>query len=389
MAYDTIGSAVVNSKLPFGADIPSRAAAIAEINELLSSKTYTPTNELLNVPPVTTANIPILKPELNNSIPTNIATAANAFAVSMLQVKNVQQMNVEALAQVIPNLETIKDLDVNGTTIPVNSSAVNTAKSLIANGSGQDGTYTMCDFFGAMSGVGYNYVSLLSSIDGLDTTTLETIYDSMITLLSGGGPYDASLQTLITNAETEMQNIINSQYAKVQSLNTLYNSFGTQLLIEQNARTSALPNPDDVVSAQYPTTTISFVDQVPNMAIETQPCMAAQVLENISDSTTSTGQSLIGMMRESRNQARLELAGGQLDNNIPDVIPEVATNNLGLDKATGAPNTPGSLAGTPFQSLVPPSLDVFNITPTIAPSIYTPGQASDEVELCNCDCWQN
>jgi len=389
MSYDQIGSAVVNPKLPFGNDVPTRAAAIAELNDILSSKIYTPTSEILNVPPVTTANIPILKPELTNAVPQNIATAANAFAVSMLQVKNVQQMNVEALAQVIPNLETIKDLNVNGTNIPVNSTQVNAAKSLIANGSGQDGTYTMCDFFGAMSGVGYDYVTLLSSIDSLDTTVLETIYDSMITLLSGAGPYNASLQTLITNAQTEMQNIINGQYQKVQALNTLYNGFGTQLTIEQNARINALPNPDDIVASQYPSTTISFVDQVQNMAVETQPCMAAQVLENISDTATSTGQSLIGMMRETRNQARLELAGGQLENNIPDVLPEVAVNNLGLDKATGAPNTPGSLAGTPFQSLVPPSLDVFNITPTIAPSIYTPGQASDEVELCNCDCWQN
>ena len=102
-----------------------------------------------------------------------------------------------------------------------------------------------------------------------------------------------------------------------------------------------------------------------------------------------TGQNLIALMRQERNQARLEIAGGELDNNIPDQLPVPISNNLNIPKVTGAPSVPGSLAGSPYQGIVPPNLDVFNITPTITPSIYTPEEASGVVEECNCECWQN
>jgi hypothetical protein len=48
--------------------------------------------------------------------------------------------------------------------------------------------------------------------------------------------------------------------------------------------------------------------------------MAAQTLEAISDLTSATGQSIVGMMRENRNQSRLNLVVS-LDNNIPDNVP--------------------------------------------------------------------
>ena len=167
-----------------------------------------------NLPATNSAGVPILQSTLDSVVPSNIAASANAFAVSLLQVKNIEKMNVEKFAQIIPNLETSKDLAIGGTNVPTNTTAATSALALIANGSGPDGTYQMSDFFGAMSGTPYQCANTQSTINQLDTSALDTIYDSMITLLSGAGPYNASLQTLITNAETAILNISTSNQIK-------------------------------------------------------------------------------------------------------------------------------------------------------------------------------
>lgn len=342
-----------------------------------------------NLPSINSAGVPILRSTLDSIVPTNIAASSNAFAVSLLQVKNIEKMNVEKFAQIIPNLETTKDLAINGTNIPTDASAATAALALIANGSGPDGTYQMSDFFGAMSGTPYECANTQSAINQLDTTSLDTIYDSMITLLSGAGPYNASLQTLITSAESAIASIASSNPSQATTLNNLWSSLGTQLTIEQNARIAALPSADTVYTPPAQPTATAFVDMIPTFAVQTQPNQAAQTLEQIANVSNIYGQSIIGMMREARNTARLGLAGGELDNNIPSTLPQTEQNGLGIPKVTGAPTTLGSLAGSPYQNLVPPTLDVFNTTPTITPSIYTPAEASAEVDLCNCDCWQN
>ena len=341
-----------------------------------------------NLPATNSAGVPILQSTLDSVVPPNIAASANAFAVSLLQVKNIEKMNVEKFAQIIPNLETTKDLAIGGTNVPTDTTAATAALALIANGSGPDGTYQMSDFFGAMSGTPYQCANTQSTINQLDTSALDTIYDSMITLLSGAGPYNASLQTLITNAETAILNISTSNPALATTLNNLWSSLGTQLTIELNARIAALPSADTVYTSPATPTATAFVDMIPTFAVQTEPNQAAQTLEKIANTTNVYGQSIVGMMREARNTVRLGLAGGELDNNIPSTLPQTEQNGLGIPKVTGAPTTLGSLAGSPYQNLVPPSLDVFNTTPAITPSIYTPAEASVEVDLCNCDCWQ-
>jgi hypothetical protein len=52
------------------------------------------------------------------------------------------------------------------------------------------------------------------------------------------------------------------------------------------------------------------------------------------------------------------------------------------------PNT-GNGNTSPWTTLVPPPIDIINITPIVIPSIITPSQAIEEVILCNCDCWDH
>ena len=322
------------------------------------------------------------KDYLGGILPTDIGIACGAFSMAMQQIKNISNMNIEKFAQVVTNLEVTVGLTVNGTSSPNNNDVLDTMIAQLALGSGVNGTYTMCDFFGAMSGVPYNLSKIKGLIDQLTTASLQVIYSNIKTLLSGAGPY-TTLQSLIDQANTEIATIQTNFLSISQELNTLYNNLGKQLLIEKNARTLALTSTIDSTSLDV----YNFVNNVERYAEDTNPYQSAQVLERICDLSTIGGQSIVALMREVRNAKRLGFAGGILDNNIPNEIPVESTNGLGFEKITGEAQTPGSFAGSPETNLIPQNLDIFHISSTLLPAVVTPDQAIDDVVKCNCDCW--
>ena len=321
---------------------------------------------------------------LNNIIPADIAAACDAFSISMQQIKNVSTMDIQKLAQVVSTIETMQDLNLNNTNIPTNQALVLPALAQIANGSGDNGTYTLYDTFGALVGNAYKLEEIQTTILALQTPALATIYVNIKTLLMGAGPY-TSLQGLIDSANTEIANIMSSNSTDAGYLNTLWDELGTQLQKEIDLRGSIIST-DAVGSIND---IFAFVDNMNQYATETQPEMSVDVLEKISDMNTVGGRSIIGLMREIRNAYRVMLAGGILDNDISNRLPTLYVNNLGIPKATGLA-VPGSLAGSPEANLIPLNLDVYTYKPTtVTSSIYTPNQAIDEVIRCNCDCWDN
>jgi hypothetical protein len=309
---------------------------------------------------------------LNGILPPDVATACGAFSVSMRQVKKIKNVPVEKFAQVVANLETTKNLDlIGGTDIPVDTSLVSSAVDLIALGSGPNGTYTVSDFFGCMSGLPYAWSDIQNLITQIQTTSLSTIYGSLYTTIAAGPissdpgditAYNNAIQSLISNAEAEILNIYNSNIAAATLLNTLYDYAGTQLTIEQTARNTALspvPYPGrDPNLSQYPTTIYSFVDTIPIYAEDTAPHMTAQTIEAIADWNTVGGQSIIGMLRQARNEARLSKAGIPLDNTISDELPESTTDALianGTAPTTSNVGVTTSLGQFTFPSI--PSLE--------------------------------
>jgi hypothetical protein len=155
------------------------------------------------------------------------------------------------------------------------------------------------------------------------------------------------------------------------------------------------------------------------MAPETQPHMSAQTIENISDINLIAGQSMIGLLRESRNQERLGLAGIKLDNNISsELSPEKESEWIANGTVDGSipaytdltplgsndPDTdsyilangetlptgdaiPGSLATSPYTNLVPANLNTVYTSDVLPNTSYSVGDAIDQVIECNCDCW--
>lgn len=328
-------------------------------------------------------------------LPADIATAAGAFGASMQQIKNILNIPIEKFAQVVSNVETTKGLAVNGTSVPTDNTLVDAALPLVALGSGPSGTYTSSDFFGSMSGIPYDWKNIQRLILELQTPTLLAIYANLYTAVQGG--ISATVQTYIDQANAEIAIIRSVHPGKSIELNTLWESIGTQLTIEQRTRNNSfypLPNPRDAHIALYPIIQYSFVDSIPKYAVNTLPGMYAQTIEAISDLDLIGGQSIVAMMRENRNEARLSEIGIPLDNNIPaalsleetTVILEVASDVQLPD--TGTPAEPGSFAESPYQDLVPPELNVILTSGVLLPSVPTIQEAIDEVIRCNCDCWE-
>lgn len=333
-------------------------------------------------------------------IPDDQAVLAGAFSVSMQQVRNIDKVDVPSFAKVAYNTESTVGLPLTaGTDIPTDTPLSTAAKIKTAIGSGIYGTFTMSNFYGAMSGLPYPWVNLYDKIKELETQALYSIYQNLYlavkweqasatwdgssftytnqgggygrgtgapavtvdgnpaTAIIGTDPNDLStfgkiisisysgpaggvsidpppgpgwpgmntvVQGYIDAANNEIQSITTSSVQNFQNskvLNTLWNITGIALKHEQRARYVAVPPvlvPWDSRYSNYPTSMYVFVDSIPDFAKKTAPHMEAQTLEHISDLLTTGGQSIVAMMRQERNQDRLNNVGIELDNNLVD-----------------------------------------------------------------------
>jgi hypothetical protein len=375
---------------------------------------------------------------LTDILPHDIAVTAGAFGASMQQVKNITQIPIEKFAQVVASMETTQGLDlINGTNVPTDVSEAQIAYELVALGTGPYKTFTFSDFYGCMSGLPYNWPQLQTLITDLQTSNLTTIYQNLYNaIVAGPDPldptpiptYNSTVQSYIDAANAEIAVIRTVRPGASVDLNDLYNTFATLLGNEQRARNtglSPLPSPRDPYINKYPIVIYSFVDLLPLYGKQTQPHLAAQTLEAISNLTFGAGQSIIGVMRQARNQDRLNLIGITPDDNIPDVIidqkewiangvlansvpaypvdavplgyydPVTDTYNVYVTPVpgvaqpvdTGGPLIPGSLAKSPYQNLIPPQLNPLFTSDVLQPAQYSVPDAIEQVITCNCDCW--
>jgi hypothetical protein len=323
---------------------------------------------------------------LREILPTDIAVAAGAFGVTMQQIRQIQDIAIENFSQIVSNIETSQGLNlINGTSLPTDTTLSTAALDIIGKGSGANGTYTYSDFFGCMSGIPYSWATMQTLIQSIQTTILSTVYSNLYAATQDpvtGSALDTLVQTQINLANVEIAAIKIKNPTQVTQLNSLYESTGTQLAIEQRTRyyLSELPTPVPAYVYPYPAIVYSFVDNIPTYAKETAANMAAATLEAISDFTLTSGQSLVGLMRQERNQDRLNLVGIELDNNISTVI--ATPNQL---TATIIQNIPGSLNNP--VNIVPPNLDTTVTDTVLLNSQPTIAEAIEEVIACNCDCW--
>lgn len=138
--------------------------------------------------------------------------------------------------------------------------------------------------------------------------------------------YNTTVPDLITAANSEI-NTINTTYSDtIKLINYYWSSIGRQLAIEQRAIPIAVKKSLYVYEDTDTADIDSFIRSMQNYALDTGYCEIAPIIEAIADATNIGGQSLIAMMRETRNGQRLVNAGGELDNDVPDeLVPQSAS----------------------------------------------------------------
>jgi len=205
---------------------------------------------------------------------------------------------------------------------------------------------------------------------------------------------NAVVQDYIDQANTEIEAIQASNPVTSLILNTYWNICGSQLKREQRTRYIALP-PVSIISPEsssvvrkdyflnmYPASLYTFTDSLPSLAQDTRPHMSAQTLEAISNLSITGGQSIVALMRESRNKSRLLEIGISLDDNIPD---NLSTNQLTQLTTNGTlPNDPNGIQGE-CNSFTIPSWPVNLLSNNkiypVPTGIYTNGSFKNTSEI--------
>ena len=186
---------------------------------------------------------------------------------------------------------------------------------------------------------------------------------------------DTVVQAYINAANAEIAIIRSTRPGQSLELNDMWDNLGTQLNIEQRARNtglSILTDPRTDAVFPYPIMVYSFTDLVPGYAKLTEPNMAAQTLEAISNLDQNAGQSIVAMMRAERNKARLLEAGISTDDVIDDVLPLAEQIEL-ISNGTVANSAPAFPFNTEPAGYFDPATTNFLVT--TAPVQTSPNQA--------------
>lgn len=297
---------------------------------------------------------------LSGILSEDLALSCGAFASAMCHIKNVSNMDIEKFSQVVANLElpslNLTSIDVPGNT-PVAIQSVDAVLSKVALGSGNGNSFKQCDLFGAASGYPYiGYYTIVQRIlQQLPTAALNNIYTTMPVTT------DVEISLFVTAANTEIANIYKNNKILCDELNYYWDLIGNQLAIEQRAIPLCIPNSTSISTNEDTNNIYSFISRVEEYALDTSDGQSAPTLEALCDITTFGGQNLIAMMREARNGRRLVLAGGDLQNNISsDIDTTTASGKVILTNGvvTGVTVTNPSTGYLPSN---PPTITVYPV----------------------------
>lgn len=258
-----------------------------------------------------------------------LALANKALANALLQITNVSRMTLPQLSAAMLAVETNSNLpDITAQTQAVPQADLDFYADTYATGSGDNGTILITDILGTAVGTNItdnlnNSVTVINSLyAGGQLANLITIYNNML----GNVASDVAILTLISEAETEIGNIVAANPAETTELNTYFQAISSQITSETAFQTKAAIDVANVVASQ--TATQSFVFSLPSFGVDTKVGGTAQYLEDVAATATAGGQAIVGVLREGRSQIGLNGSGvGTASNAVPadpDQIPPQA-----------------------------------------------------------------
>lgn len=168
-------------------------------------------------------------------------------------------------------------------------------------------------------------------------------------------PMNSVVQGYIDQANAQITSIASSNAKAAQYLNEYWNILGDQLAREQRARYTGSPPvsvPVDLFTNPYPVSIYTFIDSMTTLSQDTKPHGVVQTIEALADMNSVGGQSAIGMMRQERNQARLQKLGIDPDNNIadspaPSLVKTLTTNGTAPGALHGIASPNGNIYTIP------------------------------------------
>jgi hypothetical protein len=288
-------------------------------------------------------------------IPSDQALANRCIARSLQQIKNIFAVTLPEFSTTVLAIESNAGLgDINALTQPVPAGVSSSLNSLLATGTGPNGTLTLFDFMGAAAGIPYtaqflqaaatlDYMQtanalyyVTDSTDGVFTVmqdTLDGVYttvidpgppaDISITIppgLPGAGTYltldDAFTVGLLPAAGNIIANIVANNASNATSLNSNFTVMATQLNAEVNNLALAQIDFNDL-AANSRSSIMSLGSNLHEIGKDIAPQGQAEFFTAIADTSNIYGQAIIASFREGRNLAVLDNVGIGADTQIP------------------------------------------------------------------------
>lgn len=291
-------------------------------------------------------------------IPPDQALANRCIARSMQQIKNIFVVTLPDFAKTVLAIETNTGLgNINALTTPVPAGVKSSLDSMLATGTGPNGTLTLFDFMGAAAGIPYteqftqaaitlNYMEnanalyyVTDSTDGVYTVMQDTL-DGMYTIiidpgppvqvsvtipsgLPGAGTYlsldDAFTSGLLPAAANIIANVISNNASNVTSLNSNFTVMATHLNAEVvNLGLAQIDFAELVPNSR--SSVMGLGSNLHEIGKDISPQGQAEFFTAITDTSNIYGQAIIASFREGRNLAALDNVGIGADTQIPATV---------------------------------------------------------------------
>jgi len=292
--------------------------------------------------------------ELAKIIPSDQALANRAIANSLGQVKNISQLTLPAFTTAVRAIETNTGLgDINALTQPVPTSVSTNLNTLLATGTGPNGTLTLFDFMGATAGVPYtaeftaaantinnmqaaNSLYFLSdATNGVYTVMQDTLNGDYTTVIDPGPPVEISITIppglpgagtygnldlafttgLLPAAANLIANVVTANPGNVTSLNSNFSNMAAQLSAETVNLALAQVNFADITGNSR-SSVMSLASNLQQIGKDVAPQGQAEFFTAIANTQNIYGQAIESSFREGRNIAALNDAGIGMDSQI-------------------------------------------------------------------------
>lgn len=278
-------------------------------------------------------------------IPSDQALAFKALQQGFLQIKNISEVTLPALANTAAILETPRFLPlINNLQVPVPANVFNQIKATLPVGSGPSQTLTIGDMMGCLSG--YNITDQLSnvskSIASLSTTNLTRVYNVMGNVMRGqygpignvfgniiipagqpgAGTYssaEAAISVLVPMANSNVSIIASGNPAAVGGINSNWLTIANVVFDNKNNFTKADIDYENITGNQQPAL-FSFVESLHEAGVDIGPLGDNTFITSIANAATFGGQAVLACLQEGRNLLTLSNSNIGNDTQIPQTL---------------------------------------------------------------------